>query len=441
MDTTTAARTTTPTGDIGAGTPPPSRRRPRAYSIFLIATGVVALHVIDDNYLQPNAGMSPFDHLASGLIPLALLALGAWAYPRVRAGFAAVISIAIGIFGVIIGGFESVYYTSAVGPSGDDFTGLLAIPAGLVLVGLGVVGLWRSRRQTPNRWWRYLRRLLLSLVALMAAYQLVLPVAVAYMSTHVARAEVPPPNLGAPYENVTLHTSDGLELRGWYVPSENGAAVISFPGRKGTQEQARMLVENGYGVLLFDRRGEGISEGDGNMFGWGGERDIFAALDFLEDRPDVDPGRIGGVGLSVGGELMLQAAAEDDRLAAVVSEGAGTRTLSEEEEELSSTEFVSNLPLLLLKTGAVATFSNTAPPPSLTDLAPRIAPRPSLVIWAPNGGNREEMSQEYHRLAGPNSSIWEIPDAMHIRGLATHPEEYEKRVVGFFDEALLSSAG
>ena len=232
----------------------------------------------------------------------------------------------------------------------------------------------------------------------MAAYQLVLPVVVAYMSTHVARAEVPPPNLGAPYEDVTLHTSDGLTLRGWYVPSKNGAAIISFPGRKGTQEQTRMLVEHGYGVLLFDRRGEGVSEGDGNMFGWGGERDIFAALDFLEDRPDVDPGRIGGVGLSVGGELMLQAAAEDERLAAVVSEGAGTRTLSEEKEELSTTEFVTNLPLLLLKTGAVATFSNTAPPPSLTDLAPRIAPRPSLLIWAPNGGNREEMSQEYYRL-------------------------------------------
>ena len=49
------------------------------------------------------------------------------------------------------------------------------------------------------------------------------------------------------------------------------------------------------------------------MSGWGGERDIFAALDFLEDRPDVDPNRIGGLGLSVGGELMLQAAAEDER--------------------------------------------------------------------------------------------------------------------------------
>ena len=61
--------------------------------------------------------------------------------------------------------------------------------------------------------------------------------------------------------------------KGWYVPSRNGAAVISFPGRSGTRLQARMLARHGYGVLLFDRRGEGESEGDWNVFGWQGERD------------------------------------------------------------------------------------------------------------------------------------------------------------------------
>jgi uncharacterized protein len=434
MDTTTAARPTT-TGD-GAGTTPPSRRWLRAYPIFLVATGVVALHVIDDNYLQPRSGMSATDHLASGLIPLALLTLGAWAYPRLRAGLAALVAIAIGIFGVIVGTIEPVYYTQAVGASGDDFTGFLAIPAGLVLLGLGAVGLWRSRRQTPKRWWRYLRRLLLAVAGLVALYELVFPIGLAYMATHVARAEVPPPNLGAPYENVTLHTSDDLSLEGWYVPSQNGAAVIAFPGRKGTQEQTRMLVEHGYGVLLFDRRGEGVSDGDGNMFGWGGERDIYAALDFLEGRPDVDPGRIGGVGLSVGGELMLQAAAEDERLAAVVSEGAGTRSIGEELEEYNSRDTAMAFPFLVLKTAAVSVFSNETPPPKLTDLVPQIAPRPTLLIWTPTSGV-ETMNSTYQRLGGPNSTIWEIPEASHIRGIVARPQEYEDRVVGFFDDALL----
>ena len=54
--------------------------------------------------------------------------------------------------------------------------------------------------------------------------------------------------------------------------------MISFPGRKGPQRQARMLARHGYGVLLFDRRGEGRSDGEPNIFGWGGDEDIKAAV-------------------------------------------------------------------------------------------------------------------------------------------------------------------
>ena len=129
---------------------------------------------------------------------------------------------------------------------------------------------------------------------------------------------------------MSFKTSDGLRLEGWYVPSRNGAAVISFPGRKGPQRQARMLARHGYGVLLFDRRGEGRSEGEPNSWGWSGDRDIKAAIAYLQHRRDVDPGRIGGIGLSVGGEMMIEAAAETDALAAVVSEGAGARAFADE---------------------------------------------------------------------------------------------------------------
>jgi len=72
-----------------------------------------------------------------------------------------------------------------------------------------------------------------------------------------------------------------------------------------------------------------VSEGDYNAFGWSGEPDLRAALAFLRRRPDVDPARIGGLGLSVGGELLLQTAAHTRALRAVVSEGAGQRSLAE----------------------------------------------------------------------------------------------------------------
>ena len=114
--------------------------------------------------------------------------------------------------------------------------------------------------------------------------------AYSYVITHMARAHVPTADLGAPYEEVEFTTSDGLRLKGWYIESKNGAAVISFPGRAGSQSRAKMLADHGYGVLLFDRRGEGLSEGDPNLLGWQGERDIHAAVRFLQKptrrRPD-----------------------------------------------------------------------------------------------------------------------------------------------------------
>ena len=407
----------------------------RSTLVFRVAIGLVALHVVDDSFLQPPAGTTAADHLVSGLATLAPILLAAWAYPRVRAGAAAAIAIFVGLCGLIFGAVEAGYYTVAVGPSGDDFTGLVSIPAGALLVGLGAWRLWRSRRNTPNHVWRYGRRVLIGAVAIVVVYQTVPPLGWAYLATHAARAEVPAADLGAAYEDVTLTTSDGLELEGWYVPSQNGAAVIVFPGRQRSQHHARMLVEHGYGVLLFDRRGEGASEGAGNMFGWGGERDIFAAIDFLESRPDVDPDRIGGLGLSVGGELMLQAAAQDERLAAVVSEGAGARSMKEQLQDHPQSEVWPILPAVALQTGAPALLGHHATAP-----AHRARPRDRTAPGAVHLGTRRRQHRDhqpaFHRLAGPRAEIWEI-DAPHIEGITTHPEEYERRVMGFLDRALL----
>jgi dipeptidyl aminopeptidase/acylaminoacyl peptidase len=168
--------------------------------------------------------------------------------------------------------------------------------------------LWRSRRVDDGRLRRYLRRAAIVVGVVVMIPYVLLPTAIAYVVTHTARAEIPSPKLGAPHEEVTFTTSDGLRLQGWFVPSRNGATVIAFPGRSGPQKHARMLARHGYGVLIFDRRGEGASEGDPNAFGWHGERDLHAAAAFLRSRADVDPGRIGGLGLTVGGEMLIRAA-------------------------------------------------------------------------------------------------------------------------------------
>jgi hypothetical protein len=408
----------------------------RERTVFTVAAGIVALHIVDDSFLQPPPGTSAADHLLSGLVPVAAIGGAAAVYGALRAGLRALLCLTLGAVGIIIGASEAGYHTYTVGPSGDDYTGLLTIVAGLVLLGVGVGTLWVSRRLDDPLWWRYLRRALLSAAGAVAAVQLLGALALGYGATHVLRPEVPTANLGVPYEHVSFETSDGLTLQGWYIPSRNGAAVIAFPGRSGPQVHARMLARHGYGVLLFDRRGEGASEGDGNLFGWGGEKDIFAAIEYLQGRPDVDPDRLGGIGFSVGGELMLQTAAQSGGLAAVVSEGAGTRTLAEDLQDIPSPDKWLGLPFLAAKTGAVSLFSNTSPPPSLTDLVPRIAPTPLFLIWSPTSGG-ENMNPTYYRLAGQPTHIWALPEAEHVRGIHAQPEEYERRVISFFDDALL----
>ena len=139
------------------------------------------------------------------------------------------------------------------------------------------------------------------------------PIAMGVGATHKWREPVGAPPSAA-YEDVTFRASDGLELAGWYHPSRNGAAVLVVHGgssdRKGSVAHAKLLARHGYGVLLYDARGRGESEGSENNYGWDWSKDIAGALDFLERRDDVEPGRIGAVGLSTGADALIDVAAE-----------------------------------------------------------------------------------------------------------------------------------
>jgi hypothetical protein len=396
-----------------------------------LGIALLALHVIDDSFIQPNPGTSAGGHLVSGLVPLALLALAAWALPRMRGAWQGAVSLVLGIGG-IAGGIEALHAAQTVGASGDDFTGLLALVAGAALLGLGAATLWRTRDRDGS----LLRRAAYGVGGLLAAWFLVAPMGLGYVYSHVSRTEVPAPRLGAAHKDVSFKTSDGLTLRGWYVPSRNGAAVIAFPGRKGPQRQARMLIRHGYGVLLFDRRGEGVSDGDPNALGWGGAKDVDAAVAFLRRRPDVHDGRIGGIGLSVGGEMMLEAAASNQGLKAVVSEGAGARSLREELDLIHGAEKILGGTQYSAMQTAIAVFSNSTPPEHLKTLVPRISPRPLMLIQAPNSPNGERLNDLYYRVAREPKVSWAIPESGHTGGIEARPREYERRVVGFFDAAL-----
>jgi fermentation-respiration switch protein FrsA (DUF1100 family) len=379
--------------------------------------------------------MSAGDHLVNGLVPLGLVAGAALAYGQVRAGARATLALLVGYFGVLVG-TEAVYYTFAGAPSGDDYTGLLSLLAGFLLLGAGTVMLWRSRRRTDSVVRRYVRRALIAIGVLAAIAVILFPTALAYVVTHTLRAEVPKAELGAPHEDVAFETSDGLRLEGWFVPSRNGATVIVVPGRSGPQKQTRMLVRHGYGVLLFDRRGEGASEGDPNAFGWVGDRDLHAAAAFLHRRSDVDPDRIGAIGLSVGGEMLIHAAAHSDAFKAIVSEGASGQSLR---DGLANGDMLDAFLGGGPNTVATAVFTNTLPPPSLRSEVSKIAPNAVFLVYGEKGQNGSETkpNKGFYAAANAPKEIWEVPGGQHIAGITTRPQEYERRVVGFFDRALL----
>jgi len=197
-----------------------------------------------------------------------------------------------------------------------------------------------------------------------------------------------------------------------------------------------MLARHGYGVLLYDARGGGDSQGRLESVGWTWHRDVAAAVDFLERR---GISRIGALGLSTGAEAVLEAAGRDQRIGAVVAEGAQGRSFAEM-RLLPHT--AGNAFYGAYWGGVLATYrvlSLESPPPSLGTMVARIAPRPIFLISSGRGFERD-FNRVYAKKARGPVTLWEIPDAEHTTGLATYPREYDRRVTRFFDRALAVGA-
>ncbi len=101
-----------------------------------------------------------------------------------------------------------------------------------------------------------------------------------------------PSSVGLAYEDVSFTSrDDNIVLRGWYIPSQGNSLIIIVPGgyqnrvddNVDTLRLARDLVKKGYGLLMFDLRGRGESEGEGSVLS-NGERDIGGAVDYMEGR-------------------------------------------------------------------------------------------------------------------------------------------------------------
>ncbi len=378
---------------------------------FRLCCLAIALYIVDDAFVHPEPGTSAGDHLAGGLVPTAILAVLAALLPRARAGAAAAVALALGLSTVAVGIAVPVRHIGLQGPSGDDWTGLLALAAGVVLVGLGTRVLWRSRRLDTPHWRRYLRRAAIGVAAAVVAFELVFPIPFAFIATHKARSDVEAVDLGRAAEPVSVRTGDGLRLRGSYVPSRNGAAILVFPGRGGnTASRARMLARQrlrGPRARPPRRGRERRRLQRSRLRRRAGRARRGAVSPRASRRPRAAASADSG--LSVGGELLIEAAAQSPALRAVVSEGAGLRSYREQVDTPGRGHWTT-FPFWVVTSAATAVFGNAAIPPGLTSLTPRISPRSLFLIWATNG-NAEEVNAPYLDAAGEPKQGWEIPES------------------------------
>lgn len=286
------------------------------------------------------------------------------------------------------------------------------------------------RRRTLLRWFFILLAVLILLV------YIGMPFAFGVYATLPIKTSVGAPPEGV--EEISLLTEDNVKLIAWYAPPQNGAVIILVAGAHGTRNSVRpyadMLRQHGFGTLSLDLRGHGESEGNSNQFGWEGTQDIGAAVAFLQTREEVKA--IGGLGTSLGGEVVLGAASTYPELQAIVSDGASFRSVEEYIDLSYQRPLHRNFTTRVMYL-AVRLFSGDKPPLPIRDSL-LAAPNTHFLLIA--GGN-EHTEVDYNEMfadtVGERATLWVAPKAGHVGAFGRHREEYEQRVISFFEESLL----
>jgi fermentation-respiration switch protein FrsA (DUF1100 family) len=251
-----------------------------------------------------------------------------------------------------------------------------------------------------------------------------------------------PADYQVPFEDVRVTTTDGLKLAGWYLPSPSGVAVMFVHGYKDSRsnmvESAAMYHRHGYGVLLLSVRAHDQSDGEMLSFGHQEMKDLEAWYRYLSARPDVKPDRIGMLGVSMGGALSIQYAAQNPHIQALVTDCAFSSMTDTIE---TSVTFFTGLPpfpfapLIGFWAGREGGFSIAEI--DAKKWIGRLSPRPVFLM---QGGADRVISPRsgelLYQAAGEPKELWFDPALGHARFFAERRDEYERRVLGFWDKYL-----
>jgi len=248
------------------------------------------------------------------------------------------------------------------------------------------------------------------------------------------------------HQDVSFRSSDGLLLRGWWFasPSPRARAAVLVHGKDqnrivGALDRiARALLVNGYGVLMFDLRGHGESEGLRWGLGQHEPKDILAAVEFAAARAGVGRERVALIGESMGGGSVLMTVGADARIGPVVTDSAyaDARVVVDEVGPQYSGLPAAFTPGLVFMAWLFFDLDIARIVP--VDVVRAHPERAFLFIQCENDRTvaRHHGEDLRRASANPRTQLWLAPDCGHVRSFIAHPAEWEQRVLAFLEAEL-----
>ncbi|NIN68352.1 MAG: alpha/beta fold hydrolase, partial [Anaerolineae bacterium] len=270
-----------------------------------------------------------------------------------------------------------------------------------------------------------------------------------------------PTEYGLPFTEVLFSSQDGLTLHGWFIPAQgvtgfspedddwatgSRGTVVFGHGRFGSKDPdlkyAPWFREAGYNSFLFDFRGHGRSEGNYTSFGFHERKDLLGAIDFLRSK---GISSVGVMGFSLGAAVGISTAAVCEDIQAVIADGTfvalrGALARGARERGVPSwvVRWLGAFILWLAGRRVGGDLEESEPIRWVSEIAPR-------ALFLIHGERDRYISTEdvrrLYEMAGEPKELWIVPDAEHRRAHELYPEEYRRRVLGFFDRYLTPASG
>jgi pimeloyl-ACP methyl ester carboxylesterase len=231
--------------------------------------------------------------------------------------------------------------------------------------------------------------------------------------------------------------ADEVVIRGWLVRAEPASdrTVILIHGigdnRVGVLSLLPVVGPLGANVALIDLRSHGESGGRFVTYGARERRDLSAVIDWLVEHGLARPGGVALVGLSLGGAISIQTAAEDARVAAVVADGAfaDLRQVIYARARQIFLPGVTLVPMGLRLAERRAGFSARAVSP--LGVAARVRCPVLLIHGDDDPLISSEQAQALAAAFDGRADLWRLADVGHCGALAADEAAYTRRVRGF----------